>query len=131
MLEHGLRGLLSCFYPADNLRDNKALSYYRQREWRIAWNYAIGGGDEVMRQPSNQLLERLLDIDPEFFGRPFQTPQGTKRLGEAAYIFPGVGNKKIIQMVERVIVPSAAMSRVQPILTRFSGGVPIVCIEDL
>jgi hypothetical protein len=36
MLEHALTGLLSCFYPADNLRDNKALAYYRQREWRIA-----------------------------------------------------------------------------------------------
>ncbi len=31
MLEHALTGLLSCFYPADNLRDNKALAYYRQR----------------------------------------------------------------------------------------------------
>lgn len=131
MLEHGLTGLLSCFYPADNLRDEKALAYYRQREWRIAWNYSIGEGDEVMRLPSDQLLDRLLEIDAEFFGRDFPTPQGTKRLGETAYLFPGIGDKKIIQMVRRVIVPRAAISIVQPILARFATSVPIVCIEDM
>ena len=84
-----------------------------------------------MRLPSDQLLVRLLDIDAEFFGRDFPTPQGTKRLGETSYIFPGIGDKKIIQMVRRVIVPRAAMSRVQPILARFASGVPVVCIEDI
>jgi hypothetical protein len=70
MIEHSLAGLLSCFYPADNLRENKALAYYRQREWRIAWNFAIRD-EEVMRAPSGQLIDRLLDIDEAFFGQRF------------------------------------------------------------
>ena len=130
MLEHGLTGLLSCFYPADNLKDNKALAYYRQREWRIAWNFAIRG-EEVMRRPSSEVIDRLLAIDAEFFGRDFPTMSGTNRLADEALIFPGIGDKKIIQMARRVVVPRAALSSAKQILTRFAPGIPIVCIEDI
>ena len=115
MLEHSLTGLLSCFYPADNIRDNKALAYYRQREWRIAWNFAIRD-EEVMRRPSSEMIDRLINIDAGFFARDFPTMSGTKRLAEEAFVFPGIGDKKIIQMVKRLIVPRAAMSSVKSIL---------------
>lgn len=130
MLEHSLMGLLSCFYPADNLKDNKALAYYRQREWRIAWNFSIQG-EEVMRRPSNEVIDRLLAIDSEFFGRDFPTMSGTKRLADEALVFLGIGDKKIIQMVRRVVVPRAALSSAKQILTRVVPDTPIVCIEDI
>jgi hypothetical protein len=130
MIEHSLAGLLSCFYPADNVRDNKALAYYRQREWRIAWNFSIKGY-EVMRRPSSQLIERLLDIDAAFFGRDFPTMSGVKRLAEVAFVFPGIAGKKVIQTVNRVVVPRAALATAKPILDRVAPEVPIVCIEDL
>ncbi len=130
MIEQSLAGLLSCFYPADNVRDNKALAYYRQREWRIAWNFAIRD-EEVMRAPSTQLIDRLLDIDAAFFGRDFPTMSGVKRLAEVAFVFPGIGGKKAIQMVNRVVVPRAALAAAKATLGRAAPGVSVICMEDL
>src|SRR5262249_8345120 len=39
MLELALQGALHFFYPADDVPRNKALAYYRQREWRIGGNF--------------------------------------------------------------------------------------------
>jgi hypothetical protein len=130
MLEHALTGLLNCFYPADNLRDNKALAYYRQREWRIAWNFAVRG-EEVMRRSSEELVRRLLEIDSEFFARDFQTATGTSQIAHEAYAFPGVGGKKIIQLVNRIVVPRGALQIATTMIARVAPGVTIVCLEDL
>jgi Putative abortive phage resistance protein AbiGi, antitoxin len=129
MLEHALTGLLSCFYPADNLRDNKALAYYRQREWRIGWNFAVRG-EEIMHRPSDELIDRLLEIDAAFFGRDFPTPSGMRRLANEAYVLPGIGDKRIIDLVNRVVVPRAALEPARRILARVAPTVPIVCIEN-
>ena len=130
MLQYGLEGLLSGFYPADNLRDSKVLAYYRQREWRIAWNFAYRG-EEVMRRPSPELFDRLLKVDAEFFGRPFPTPRGESRLGEEAYVYPRLGDTKVIQLARRMIAPKAAMAQAVRILAQFAPSVPLVCIDDL
>jgi hypothetical protein len=130
MLEHALSGLLSCFYPADNLRDNKALAYYRQREWRIAWNFSIRG-DEVLRRPSDELIGRLLDIDADFFARDFPTASGTSRLANEALLFPGMMGKRTIEMANRVVVPREALTSAKAIVARHAPDVPVVCIEDL
>jgi hypothetical protein len=42
-LDQGIKALLNFFYPADDIRHDKALEYYRQREWRIACQFAING----------------------------------------------------------------------------------------
>jgi hypothetical protein len=130
MLEHALTGLLSCFYPADNLRDNKALAYYRQREWRIAWNFAIRG-EEVMRRPSNEVVARLLEIDSDFFGRNFDTPAGMSQLAREALVLPGVGGKRLIELVNRIVVPRAAAPAAQALVARVGTSTPVVCIEDM
>jgi hypothetical protein len=130
MLEHALTGLLSCFYPADNLRDDKALAYYRQREWRIAWNFSVRG-DEVLRRPSDELIGRLLDIDADFFGRDFPTPTGSSRLANEALVFPGMTGKRTIEMANRVVVPRDALTSAKAIVTRYAPDVPIICIEDM
>jgi hypothetical protein len=130
MLEHALTGLLSCFYPADNLRTNDALAYYRQREWRIAWNFEMGG-EEVMRRPSKELIDKLLEIDADFFGRDFPTMSGTRRLADEAFVFPRIGGKRIIEMVNRVVVPRAAFTPANDLLARVAPSVPIICIENI
>ncbi len=130
MLKHALTGLLSCFYPADNLRDDKALAYYRQREWRIAWNFAVRG-EESMRRPSDELVARLIDIDSDFFGRDFETACGTTQLAREALVLPGIGGKRIIELVNRVIVPRAARPRVEAIFAPFGTRTTVVCIEDI
>jgi len=130
MLEQALTGLLSCFYPADNVRNSETLAYYRQREWRIAWNLAIKD-EEILRRPSNEVIDQLLEIDAEFFGRDFPTAAGTRRLAEEALIFPGIGGKRIIDMVNRVVVPTDALSSANTILAKAAPNVPVVCFEDI
>jgi hypothetical protein len=130
MLEQALTGLLGCFYPADNLRSNTALAYYRQREWRIGWNFAVKG-EEVMRKPSEEMKARLLDIDPEFFGRDFPTASGPRQLASEALVFPGLGGKRIIEMAHRIVVPRNALDETRSLIERFAPAVPIICIEDL
>ena len=90
MLEQSIYGLLHCFYPADNLRDNKALAYYRQREWRISHNFAIRG-EEVMRRVSDEVIRRLMEIDAEYFGRDFQTAAESSYSANESCIYPGFG----------------------------------------
>jgi hypothetical protein len=130
MLEHALTGLLSCFYPADNLRDNKALAYYRQREWRIAWNFAVRG-EEIMRRPSDEIIARLLEIDADFFGRDFETASEMSQLAREAWILPGAGAKRIIELVNRVVVPRVALATAQALLARAGASPPVVCIEEM
>jgi len=130
MLEQSLYGLLHCFYPADNVRDNKALAYYRQREWRISHNFALRG-EEVMRRVSDEVIERLIEIDADFFGRNFPTAAGTSLLAKESWIYPGFGGKRILQMVRRVIVPSPAVDRAKEILAKLPSLPPVVPIEVL
>jgi hypothetical protein len=130
MLEQSLYGLLHCFYPADNLRDNKALAYYRQREWCISHNFAIRG-EEIMRRISDEVNGRLMEIDAEFFGRDFPTPAGTSSLAQESWIYPGFGGKRVLQMARRIIVPSPAVAQVKEILPKLEGFPPVVSIEAL
>jgi Putative abortive phage resistance protein AbiGi, antitoxin len=130
MLEHALTSLLSCFYPADNVPGSQALAYYRQREWRIAWNLSVEGKNTLHR-PSAKLIERLLEIDADFFGRDFTTSSGTGRLVDEVYVYPGIGDRRILEMVRRVVVPRAAIDPVSVIIRHFGVGASVVCIEDL
>jgi hypothetical protein len=131
MLRFSLEALLSSFCPADSLRDGGTeLDYYREREWRIAWNFAHKG-EEMMARPSPELIDRLLEIDADFFGKPIETPQGTRRFAEEAYVYPRLGEDRIIQLARRVIVPRPAMGHAADVLARFAPAVPVVCIEEL
>jgi hypothetical protein len=130
MLEQSLYGLLHCFYPADNLKENRALAYYRQREWRISHNFAIRGED-VMRRPSDEMIGRLMEFDAQFFGRDFPIPSGTSCLAKESWIYPGFGGKRVMQMVRRVIVPSAAVERATEMLAKLPNPPPVVLIESL
>lgn len=130
MLEHALTGLLSCFYPADNVRDNQALAYYRQREWRIAWNFEVRG-EEVMRVPSDQVVARLMEIDADFFGRDFETPKGPSKLARESWVLPGAGGKRIVDLINRIIVPRGALDAAQALVARLAANTPVVCIDDL
>jgi hypothetical protein len=74
MLSLGLEGALNFFYPTDDARDNNGpLKYYRQREWRITGNIGFGG-EGLMRLPSPELINALLELDAPFFGREFPPP---------------------------------------------------------
>jgi hypothetical protein len=131
MLEHSLAGLLSLFYPADDVEHNKELlAYYRQREWRVVGNFSVRGED-VMRLPSTELINRLLEIDAEFWGKVLPDLAGTKRTVDETLVYPGIGQRRVIEMANRVIVPAEAVDSAKAILASLAHPPPAVSITEL
>jgi hypothetical protein len=134
MLEHALIGLLNLFCPADDVQRGKELKYYRQREWRIASNF--GATQEgVMRLPSVELVDRLIDIDERFFGgifppKKFEESSG-RRLAECCYVYPEAGGNRMIELASRVIVPAEAVEQVTTILKALSRPPPVTSLEGI
>ena len=129
-LERGTGALLNFFYPADNLKHDKLLDYYRQREWRIACEFAINGV-EIMRSLSTAEAKRILEIDADFFGREVQTGTGTTTTLSHLRLLPGLHGKALIEMVRRVIVPQAAVTRVASILSTLAHPPAVISAEGL
>ena len=130
MLEHSIAALLSLFYPADDTEHNKELlAYYRQREWRIVGNFSVRG-EEVMRLPSAELINGLLKIDAEFWGKLLPDLLGSKRTVDETLVYPGIGKRRIIEMANRVIVPAEAVDSAKTILSSFTNPPPVVSITS-
>jgi hypothetical protein len=138
-LSRFLEGTLNFFYPDG--RTNAALQYYRQREWRMGGNVAIRD-EEMMCRPSEQMIARLLALDADFFGRPFPPPNVVmsnvswhnatqQRLVDDSWVFPGIGDKRILQFVRRVIAPAKAVEATRAILTNVANPPPVVSLESL
>ncbi len=140
MISGFLEGALNFFYPADG-RNSEALKYYRQREWRISGNYAIRG-EEVMRLPSEAMIARLLTLDDKFFGRAFPPAAevisnptiqdaSEKRLVDWVYVLPGLEDKRVLEMVRRVIVPDGAVESAEEILKALKNAPPVTRLSEL
>lgn len=129
MLMDAMRAMTNFFYPADDTGHDDALAYYREREWRIAGALVLRGED-MMGSPGPNLIRRLLEIDKEFFGR--ELPQGSnKSRAEQSFVLPGLGDKQIMQMVHRIIVPGKAVEEAQKIMSSVKGAPSIATLETL
>ena len=129
-LHAGMQALLNFFYPADNINRDKALEYYRQREWRIACAFAINGRD-VLREPTTTEKEQLLEIDRDFFARKLRIDLGKVEVLNSVLICSGINGQKLIEMVRRVIVPPAAVSRATAILSSLSNPPQVISILSI
>ena len=129
-LEHGMSGLLNFFHPTDNDKADRALEYYREREWRVASAFAINQPDgsrvEVMHVPTAEERARFTEIDPEFFGRTIKRDIGDVQTLDAALVYPGLGGRRIIDMVRRVIVPASVVDRATEVLATLKSPPPVV-----
>ena len=147
MLSLALEGVMNLFYfaDADDTRENSVLKYYRQREWRIAGN--IGRmGEGLMGLPPSALIDRLLALDAEFFGREFPRRGAVptnpslnnrafgNRLVDWVFVYQGIDERHIIGAARRVIVPREAIEPAKKILSKHfkrSCPPPVVAIEEL
>jgi hypothetical protein len=133
------------FADADEARENSALKYYRQREWRVAGNIGTMG-KELMGLPSPTLLDKLLALDAAFFGREFPKPGTTltnpslnnrsfgARLVDWMFVYQGIDERHIVGAARRVIVPRKALEPAKEILSKHfkrSNPPPVVAIEEL
>jgi hypothetical protein len=129
-LSDGLGALLNYFYPADDARHDKLLDYYRQREWRIACKFAVEGA-EVLRAATEGERNRILEIDPAFFGRQITTDNGVVNALDHALLHAGIDGNAAIEMVRRVIVPEEAVEDVTRILAKLASPPPVIRTEDV
>jgi hypothetical protein len=134
-LQNGAYGLLNFFHPTDNAKADRTLEYYREREWRVANNFRINlpGGQfvEVMHVPTIDERARLMEIDPEFFGRTIKRDVGDVQTLDGTLVYPGIGSKRIIDMVGRVIVPASVVDRARESLAELQNPPPVVSIDEV
>jgi hypothetical protein len=135
MLDHALEGLLHLFYPADDAQRDSSLKYYRQHEWRIAGNFGVTD-EGVMRLPSVELVNRLIEIDAGFFGRQFPPTKSEvssviKRLADYCYVYPEAAGQRMIELASRVIVPAEAVEQARTILKALSHPPPVTSLEGI
>ena len=98
------------FYPTDDHVNDKALSYYRQREWRIIPGGTVEG-KTVVRLPTDSEKKFLLGLDERFWSRELGDDKGTfQRIAEAQVIDEYRG-KHISDCVRRVVAPKPAFER--------------------
>lgn len=127
------------FYPDGN--SDAAMVYYKQREWRIAGNIAIRG-QALMRAPSDEMIEKLMALDADFYGRRFPTdgitvanvsrhgaPQA--RLVDNCAVFEGFNGKTALQYARRVIAPNTALAAAREIVAAVPNSPPVAPLESL
>jgi hypothetical protein len=135
-----LEGGLNYFYPADG-RNNATLQYYRQREWRMAGNVAVRD-EEMMHVPSAVMIDRLLALDADFFGRQFPPADEIvsntslhglqqQRLADWCWVFAEFDGRRALNWVRRVIVPADALDAATAILAPLADAPPLVSLENL
>jgi hypothetical protein len=87
-------------------------------------------GEELMGAPGPNTVSRLLEIDPEFFGKELPAGSGKNR-AQQSFVFTGLGDRRLIQSVRRVIVPGKAMPAVREILKDVPECPPIIAIDAI
>lgn len=130
MLAGGINGILNLFYPADDLHHNQALAYYRQREWRVTGNLALHGKN-IMRSPEQNEIAELQNIDADFFGKELNAPLGKVPLLNECLVYPRFGGKRMMELVNRVIVPAQAVENAKAILKEINQPPSVVSLESL
>lgn len=134
-LSAGAYSLLNFFYPTDNQKTEKKLDYYRQREWRIACSFhlrnKIGSDVEVFHIPTSAERKKFLEIDQEFFSRKISTDTGIVETLDQTLVHPGLNNKRLIEMVRRVIVPVEAVKDATSILNVLKNPPTVISITEL
>jgi hypothetical protein len=82
-----------------------------------------------MHVPTADERRRFMEIDPEFFGRSIRRDIGDVQTLEASLVYPGLGGKRIIDMVRRVIVPASSVDRAREVLAELESPPPVVPID--
>jgi hypothetical protein len=134
-LRNGAFALLNFFHPTDNVKQDKVLDYYREREWRIACGFRIqkkdGSHVDVLHVLTRSERKIVLEIDREFFEHKISTDTGIVETLDQVLVHPGLDGKRLIEMVRRVVVPGEAVSRANEILGAVDNPPQIISMDEL
>ncbi len=112
-LRYTIDTLLNLYYPTDRPTTSSrvptpALHFIRQREWKIFPNLSVDG---TWHYPDLTGVERrkLVNFNPKFFKAKVL---GKPRV-QLCKKFPEVGGRRMVDEINRIIVPARVLSRVK------------------
>ena len=109
MMRGAIYAAQNLFYPTERDFKDEALSYYRQREWRIIPGITVNGKSNA-RTASSREKEFLLRFDERFWSRELIDDKGTFRRIDEAQVIDEFQGKHISEFVRGVIVPREALA---------------------
>ena len=102
------------FYPTDDDLHDDLLSYYRQREWRIAGGFLFNGVAHG-RSLSDAEKTKFLEIDGRFWSREIADDQGAFRRIDETVVIDQFEGKPISDWLSAVLVPPQAFDQAKAI----------------
>ena len=131
MLTPAFEAAMRFFVPADDPREHIELGYYREREWRIATNIVMAGGVALLQAPTEDLIQRLKALDPEFFDQKYHASRGDQTRADGVSMLAEFNGRSIVQLARRIVVPRAALKQAKAIFKNMDGAPSIVTLESL
>ena len=128
ILLNAIRGMCGLFVPADDIKNNKSLAYYREREWRIIANMSMYG-KEIDTPLGKKQAKYICEINPNFFNRKMKFHTGTYKTIDQCKLLKEINGKHILEFASRVIVPKQTVNEVQQILNEFKN-IEVISLED-
>jgi len=101
------------FYPTDDQIHDAALSYYRQREWRIVAGFGQPHIGDQARDLSQPERERLLAVDGAFWTRQMEHDGLQFRRIDRAKLIPANGHWDILRSASGIVCPATLAEEVK------------------
>jgi hypothetical protein len=102
------------FYPTDDQINDRLLSYYRQREWRIIPGATVQGRSNA-RMATQVEREFLLGLNHRFWSREIKDDKGTFRRVDEAHVIDEFQGKHISEFIGRIIAPLEALDEAREV----------------
>ena len=119
-----VEAVMNLAIPTENLSYVGELGYYRQREWRITYSF-LEDGVCPASYLSSEAKDALIGING-WFAETLRNGKG--RVVDWCLHIPSVGQKKTIEHVRRILVPSTLVDAAQAIVRAAGVSVPVEAV---
>jgi hypothetical protein len=123
-MANAIRLVENLFYPTDDQIHDAALSYYRQREWRIIAGFGVPNHGDQARDLTQPERERLIAVDAAFWARQMQHEGQQFQRIERAKLIPANGHWNILRRANGIVCPASLAREVE---TRFK--LPVTAVD--
>jgi hypothetical protein len=88
-------------------------------------------GQNIMNPPTHAEARKVREVDADLFARKLKHPYENRTLFDECLMFSGLGGKRIINLIARIIVPHQAVDKTKSILKDLEHSLPIVSLDEL
>jgi hypothetical protein len=108
--------IMNIFYPTDNIYSGEILGYYRQREWRLIETLVNFNNNLTTRTLAHFEQQKLMKIDPAFWGREIIWRGGRGKRAELARVYQPDLSWNLVNLANSVIVPVNSVEKARAIV---------------